>query len=97
MRGCSRARVGPSPDFVLCQAIHDHGTRYLGKMFNDEWMREKGFIEKHGMRARDLVASAAERGQLQGPEGDAPEQVAGVVAGAGAALRDEGVLFACAE
>jgi cystathionine beta-synthase len=36
--------------------FHDHGTRYLGKMFNDEWMREKGFIEKHGMKARDLVA-----------------------------------------
>jgi hypothetical protein len=26
-------------------------------MFNDEWMREKGFIEKTGMTARDLVAS----------------------------------------
>ncbi len=36
--------------------FHDHGTRYLGKMFNDEWMREKGFIEKSGLTARDLVA-----------------------------------------
>jgi cystathionine beta-synthase len=26
-------------------------------MFNDEWMREKGFLEKSGMTARDLVAS----------------------------------------
>jgi cystathionine beta-synthase len=26
-------------------------------MFNDEWMREKGFFEKTGMTARDLVAS----------------------------------------
>ena len=34
----------------------DHGSRYLGKMFNDEWMREKGFLEKSGLRARDLVA-----------------------------------------
>ncbi len=41
---------------VIVVIFHDHGTRYLGKMFNDEWMREKGFIEKHGMRARDLVA-----------------------------------------
>ena len=23
--------------------FHDHGTRYLGKMFNADWMREKGF------------------------------------------------------
>jgi cystathionine beta-synthase len=36
--------------------FHDHGTRYLGKMFNDEWMREKGFLEPTGMTARDLVA-----------------------------------------
>ncbi len=34
----------------------DHGSRYLGKMFNDEWMREKGFLEKSGLTARDLVA-----------------------------------------
>ncbi|HLG35189.1 MAG TPA: pyridoxal-phosphate dependent enzyme [Bacteroidia bacterium] len=37
--------------------FHDHGTRYLNKIFNDEWMREKGFIDKKGMTARDLVAS----------------------------------------
>jgi cystathionine beta-synthase len=37
--------------------FHDHGSRYLGKMFNDEWMREKGFLERSGMTAADLVAS----------------------------------------
>ena len=37
--------------------FHDHGSRYLGKMFNDEWMREKGFLEKSGMTAASLVAS----------------------------------------
>ena len=26
-------------------------------MFNDEWMREKGFFDKSGLTARDLVAS----------------------------------------
>ena len=36
--------------------FHDHGSRYLGKMFNDDWMKEKGFIEKTGMTAGDLVA-----------------------------------------
>jgi cystathionine beta-synthase len=25
-------------------------------MFNDDWMREKGFLEKSGMTARDLVS-----------------------------------------
>ena len=41
---------------VIVVIFHDHGSRYLGKMFNDDWMREKGFIEKTGMAARDLVA-----------------------------------------
>jgi cystathionine beta-synthase len=38
--------------------FHDHGTRYLGKIFNDEWMREKGYIDKKGMTAKDLVSSS---------------------------------------
>src|SRR5215470_15828507 len=42
---------------VIVVIFHDHGSRYLGKMFNDDWMREKGFLEKKGMTARDLVAS----------------------------------------
>ena len=41
---------------VIVVIFHDHGSRYLGKMFNDEWMREKGFLEKSGLAARDLVA-----------------------------------------
>jgi cystathionine beta-synthase len=44
------------PDDVIVVIFHDHGSRYLGKMFNDEWMREKGFLEKSGLTARDLVA-----------------------------------------
>src|SRR5205814_4186583 len=43
-------------DDVVVVIFHDHGSRYLAKMFNDEWMREKGFLEKTGMTARDLVA-----------------------------------------
>src|SRR5689334_14870577 len=42
---------------VIVVIFHDHGSRYLGKMFNDDWMREKGFLEKTGMTARDLVAA----------------------------------------
>lgn len=32
-------------DDVVVVLFHDHGSRYVGKMFNDHWMREKGFIE----------------------------------------------------
>lgn len=37
--------------------FHDHGTRYLGKIFNDDWMREKGYFDKKGLTAKDLVSS----------------------------------------
>ena len=37
-------------------------------MFNDDWMREKGFLEKTGMTARDLVASGLS-GELLAIEG----------------------------
>jgi cystathionine beta-synthase len=36
--------------------FHDHGTRYLGKMYNPDWMREKGFLDRKGITAKDLVA-----------------------------------------
>src|SRR5688572_10422503 len=42
---------------LVVVVFHDHGTRYLGKMFNDDWMREKGFLDKKGLTARDLVAT----------------------------------------
>ena len=41
---------------VVVVIFHDHGSRYLGKMFSDGWMRAKGFLEVTGMKARDLVA-----------------------------------------
>ena len=31
-------------DDVVVVIFHDHGTRYLGKMFNDDWMRDRGFL-----------------------------------------------------
>ena len=46
-----------SPGEMVVVIFHDHGTRYLGKMFNDDWMRTRGFLEKTGLTARDLVAS----------------------------------------
>ena len=37
--------------------FHDHGTRYLGKMFNPDWMRRMGYENVPGPTARDLVAN----------------------------------------
>lgn len=31
-------------DDVVVVLFHDHGSRYVGKIFNDEWMKNQGFI-----------------------------------------------------
>lgn len=42
---------------VVVVIFHDHGTRYLAKAFNDDWMRERGFLEIKKPKAIDLIAS----------------------------------------
>lgn len=42
---------------VVVIIFHDHGTRYLGKMFNDEWMRDRGFLQINKPKAIDLISS----------------------------------------
>src|SRR5689334_14908861 len=56
---------------VVVVIFHDHGSRYLGKMYNDEWMRAKGFLEVSGMTARDLVALGVS-GELSSVEAAKP-------------------------
>lgn len=36
-------RLGP--DDVVVVIFHDHGTRYIGKIYNDDWMRANNFME----------------------------------------------------
>ena len=62
-------------DDVVVVIFNDHGTRYLGKMFNDEWMRARGFIERSGLAARDLVASGLS-GELRSIESSEPVEAA---------------------
>ena len=40
---------------VVVVLFHDHGSRYVGKMFNDDWMRDRGFLEEEKTVAVDLV------------------------------------------
>jgi cystathionine beta-synthase len=56
MAGLLQLREHFTKDDVIVVILHDHGSRYLAKMYNDEWMRSKGFLEVSGMTARDLVA-----------------------------------------
>jgi cystathionine beta-synthase len=42
-------------DELVVVVFHDHGSRYIGKMFNPEWMRMMGYETVEGLTARDLV------------------------------------------
>lgn len=47
-------------DDVVVVLFHDHGSRYVGKMFNDDWMRERGFLEEDKKTAGDLIENHAD-------------------------------------
>lgn len=34
-----------SEDDVVVVIFHDHGSRYMGKMFNEDWLQEQGFLK----------------------------------------------------
>src|SRR6201995_4718389 len=33
----------------------DHGTRYLGKMYNEDWLRDRGFLKDEKLTARHII------------------------------------------
>lgn len=42
-------------DDVIVVLFHDSGSRYVGKMFNDDWMRERGFLDEDITKAEDVI------------------------------------------
>ncbi|MDA8715196.1 pyridoxal-phosphate dependent enzyme [Flavobacteriales bacterium] len=46
---------------VVVVLFHDHGSRYVGKMFNDDWMRERGFLAEEKTIAVDLIKGHASK------------------------------------
>jgi cystathionine beta-synthase len=44
-------------DDVMVILLPDHGTRYLAKVYNDQWMKDHGFLETRSFgSARDIIA-----------------------------------------
>ena len=39
------AREFMKEDDVMVIILPDHGTRYLGKVYNDEWMKAQGYLD----------------------------------------------------
>ncbi|MBS1940139.1 MAG: pyridoxal-phosphate dependent enzyme [Bacteroidetes bacterium] len=65
MAGLMQLKGELKPGDVVVVIFHDHGTRYLGKMFNDDWMRERGFLDEKPkaadlLRGKDLALVSVE-------------------------------------
>jgi cystathionine beta-synthase len=45
---------------VVVIIFHDHGSRYVGKIYNDEWMIQRGFLDKV-IRVRDLINNKSDK------------------------------------
>ncbi len=61
IKGVLQLKDQLAEDDVVVVLFHDHGSRYVGKIFNDEWMKERGFLEEEFASAADLIAEHGNR------------------------------------
>ncbi len=57
IKGVLQLKDQLNEDDVVVVLFHDHGSRYVGKIFNDDWMRERGFLEEEFTTAAELIQS----------------------------------------
>ncbi|WP_258103682.1 cystathionine beta-synthase [Marinoscillum sp. MHG1-6] len=51
---------------VMVILLPDHGTRYLGKVYNDNWMKDHGFLESRKFAtAKDIIEHRNGNGRLK--------------------------------
>ncbi len=59
------AKENLSEDDVMVIILPDHGTRYLGKIYNDDWMQARGFVEEREFEtAADILTRQNGNSQL---------------------------------
>jgi len=44
------------PEDVVVIIFHDHGSRYMGKMYNEDWLRERGFLKDEKLTAAAIIS-----------------------------------------
>lgn len=55
VKGLLQLKEHFKPEDVVVVLFHDSGSRYVGKMFNDDWMRERGFLDEEFKKAEDVI------------------------------------------
>ncbi|WP_417358692.1 pyridoxal-phosphate dependent enzyme [Flavobacterium sp.] len=61
IKGVLQLKENFNPEDVVVVLFHDSGSRYVGKMFNDDWMRERGFLDEELTKAEDLIKDHADK------------------------------------
>lgn len=61
IKGLIQLKEHFKPEDVVVVLFHDSGSRYVGKMFNDDWMREQGYLKDVATTALDLVHDKIEQ------------------------------------
>lgn len=54
-QGLRQLKSKLTKDDVVVVLFHDHGSRYVGKVYNDDWMRDRGFLAPGNKVAKDLI------------------------------------------
>ena len=57
LQGMMQLKDKLKKDDVVVVIFHDHGSRYVGKVYNDQWMMERGFLDVKTFK--DLISGRA--------------------------------------
>jgi len=61
IKGVLQLKEHFKPEDVVVVLFHDSGSRYVGKMFNDDWMRERGYLDDDITKAEDLIRDHSDK------------------------------------
>jgi cystathionine beta-synthase len=62
--GIVQLREQLTKDDVVVVLFHDHASRYMAKIFNDDWMRARGFLDDE-LTVRDILSKKNDKTFLQ--------------------------------
>ncbi|MBP3943814.1 pyridoxal-phosphate dependent enzyme [Sphingobacteriaceae bacterium WQ 2009] len=55
LAGLMQLKDSLTADDVVVVIFHDHGSRYMGKMYNEDWLRERGFLADEKLTAASIL------------------------------------------
>jgi cystathionine beta-synthase len=62
IQGLLQMKTRLKKDDVVVVVLHDHGSRYVGKIYNDQWMIERGYLDVKTFK--DLVNARSSKQKL---------------------------------